>query len=95
MADILVDDLAPGVRRVTFNRPESLNAFKASMYAELLDILETIGRDPTVRVVVLTGAAIKGASARAAAVKMILPSIGWCLLHCLEKDHGGQKLRRV
>ena len=56
MADILVDDMAPGVKRVTFNRPESLNAFKASMYIELLDILRDISRDPDARVVVLTGA---------------------------------------
>lgn len=54
--NILIDDLAEGVRRITFNRPESLNAFLASMYVELLDALTRIGLDPSVRVVVLTGA---------------------------------------
>jgi enoyl-CoA hydratase len=38
------------------NRPETLNAFKATMYPEMCDILEKIGRDPGVRVVVITGA---------------------------------------
>jgi enoyl-CoA hydratase len=53
---LLVDDPAVGVRRITFNRPESLNAFLSSMYAELLQILNDIGNEPAVRVVVLTGA---------------------------------------
>ena len=54
--NILVDDLVPDVRRITLNRPESYNAFLDSMYLELLDILTATGRDPSVRVVVLTGA---------------------------------------
>ena len=54
--NILVDDLAPGVRRITLNRPASYNAFLDSMYVELLDLFTGIGRDPSVRVVVLTGA---------------------------------------
>jgi enoyl-CoA hydratase len=56
MADILVDELAPEVARITFNRPETLNGFRASMYPELLGILEKIGQDPKTRVVVITGA---------------------------------------
>jgi enoyl-CoA hydratase len=56
MPDLLVDDLAPQVRRITFNRPEALNGFKASMYPELLGILEKIAQDPDARVVVITGA---------------------------------------
>jgi len=56
MADILVDEPAPEVARITFNRPETLNGFKASMYPEFLGILEKIGQDPKIRVVVITGA---------------------------------------
>jgi len=56
MADILVDDLAPQVRRITFNRPEALNGFKSSMYPELLGILDKIEQDPDARVIVITGA---------------------------------------
>lgn len=54
--NILVDDMAPGTRRITLNRPDSLNAILPSMSVELLEILERTGRDPAVRVVVLTGA---------------------------------------
>jgi enoyl-CoA hydratase len=54
--NILIDDPVPGVRRITLNRPDSYNAFLDSMYIELLEILSGIGRDPSVRVVVLTGA---------------------------------------
>jgi enoyl-CoA hydratase len=54
--NILTDDLAPGVRRITLNRPDALNALLPSMYGELTDILGEIARDPEVRVVVLTGA---------------------------------------
>jgi enoyl-CoA hydratase len=56
MPDILVDEPAPQVQRITFNRPEALNAFKSSMYPELFDILTRIGQDPNARVVVITGA---------------------------------------
>jgi enoyl-CoA hydratase len=54
--NIVSGDLAPGVRLITLNRPESLNALLPSMYQELIDMLTQIGRDPAVRVVVLTGA---------------------------------------
>ena len=54
--NITCDDLAPGVRRITLNRPDSLNALLNSMYVELLDIMNQIALDPSVRVVVLTGA---------------------------------------
>lgn len=53
---ILVDEPEDGVKRITLNRPDSLNAFLDSMFIELINILTDIGRDPAVRVVVLTGA---------------------------------------
>jgi enoyl-CoA hydratase len=56
MSDFILDSPRPGVSRITFNRPESLNAFQPAMYIELLAILERIARDPAVRVLVLTGA---------------------------------------
>ncbi|HXC41074.1 MAG TPA: enoyl-CoA hydratase-related protein [Burkholderiales bacterium] len=56
MSAILVDNPAPQVKRVTFNRPEALNAFHAGMYLDLLDILRDTGRDPHTRVLVITGA---------------------------------------
>src|SRR6266478_4417620 len=53
--DILIDEPISGVRRLTLNRPEALNAFTFAMYRSLLSIFEDIRADPDVRVVVLTG----------------------------------------
>ncbi len=52
--NFLIDDPVEGVRRITINRPESMNAFTFPMYRELLDLLEVIKYDPRVRVVILT-----------------------------------------
>ena len=54
--NILVDDPTPGVRRITLNRPDALNGLIPSMYDELIAIFHGIGKDPSVRAVVLTGA---------------------------------------
>jgi enoyl-CoA hydratase len=53
---ILVDEPAPGVRRITLNRPEKLNAFTFEMYQRLIAELETLRHESDVRVVILTGA---------------------------------------
>jgi enoyl-CoA hydratase len=55
MSDIIEDAPAPGVCRVTLNRPDKLNAFTYAMYVELIALLERVRFDPDVRVVVLTG----------------------------------------
>jgi enoyl-CoA hydratase len=55
MPDILVDDMLPGVRRLTLNRPDSLNAFTIDTYAELIELLRELKHDSKTRVVVLTG----------------------------------------
>lgn len=52
--NFLVDEPIAGVRRITINRPDSMNAFTFPMYRELLDMLEAIRFDPTVRVVIFT-----------------------------------------
>jgi enoyl-CoA hydratase len=54
-AEILVDEPVPGVRRLTLNRPQQLNAFTYAMYSRLLAILEELRHDAQTRVVVLTG----------------------------------------
>lgn len=56
MADILVDEPLPGVRRITLNRPEQLNAFTFDMYAQYQDALRALKHDSKARVVILTGA---------------------------------------
>ena len=53
---ILVDDPAPGVRRVRLNRPEKRNAMNATMRAEILAALRAADADPQVRVSILCGA---------------------------------------
>jgi len=45
-----------GVRRLTLDRPERLNALNIRIGIELLDALEEIDRDAAVRAVILTGA---------------------------------------
>lgn len=55
MADILIDEVLPGVRRLTLNRPEQLNAFTIDTYAELIEILRALKHDSKTRVVILTG----------------------------------------
>ncbi len=48
-------DVAGGVARLTFNRPDRLNSFNAAMHAELRDALGRVAGDGA-RVLVLTGA---------------------------------------
>ena len=56
MTDITQDSPAPGICRLTLNRPDALNAFTFAMYEELLAKLEAIRFDPAIQVVILTGA---------------------------------------
>jgi enoyl-CoA hydratase len=56
MASIEIDEPATGVRRITLNEPERLNAFSYSMYEDLLSILEKLRFDTDARVVIITGA---------------------------------------
>jgi 2-(1,2-epoxy-1,2-dihydrophenyl)acetyl-CoA isomerase len=52
---LLVDD-ADGVRTITLNRPEALNALSEQLKDELADALKAAERDRSVRCLVLTGA---------------------------------------
>ena len=53
---VLVDTPAEGVRRVTLNRPDKLNAMTAELIQGLHDALADLAEDRSCRVVVLTGA---------------------------------------
>src|SRR5580700_7123640 len=53
---ILVDEPAAGVKRITLNRPETLNSFSFSMYEAFIAALEDLRYDPDTRVIILTGA---------------------------------------
>jgi len=52
---ILFDRPAPGVLRLTLNKPERLNALDARGHRELTDVWREIDRDPDVSAVILCG----------------------------------------
>jgi enoyl-CoA hydratase/carnithine racemase len=52
---IALEDPAPGVRLITFDRPEVRNAFDTAMYLEVNDALRAADADDAVGAVVLTG----------------------------------------
>jgi len=52
---IEIDEAAPGVRVIAFNRPELRNAFDTAMYQEVTAALRAADGDETVGAVVLTG----------------------------------------
>jgi enoyl-CoA hydratase len=52
---VVVDELAPHVRRITLNRPARLNALSFELAADLHDALDEVGGDADCKAVVLTG----------------------------------------
>jgi enoyl-CoA hydratase len=53
---LLIDAPAPGVRRLTLNRPAKRNALSNALRGELFSALEAADTDPEVRVTILRGA---------------------------------------
>jgi enoyl-CoA hydratase len=53
---IRVEHPRPGIARLTLDRPERLNALSWPMVDEYLALLEALGSDPELRVIVITGA---------------------------------------
>src|SRR5581483_439455 len=56
MGDTIIYEMADGIGRLTLNRPDRLNSFNLAMHGEVRQLLETLARDSTLRVLVLTGA---------------------------------------
>jgi len=56
LGDTVLREDADGVRVLTMNRPEKLNALNTELTETLLAELEVAGRDPEIRAIVLTGA---------------------------------------
>jgi naphthoate synthase len=54
--DDVLYDVAEGIARITINRPEVRNAFRPQTLFELADAFNVAREDPTVGVVILTGA---------------------------------------
>lgn len=52
----LIDAPIAGVKRITINRPDAMNAFTFGMYKQFVDILTAIKYEPQTRVVILTAA---------------------------------------
>jgi enoyl-CoA hydratase len=53
---VLIDDPAPGVRRVTLNRPEKRNALNHALRGGIIDALRDADADPEIRVMIVRGA---------------------------------------
>jgi enoyl-CoA hydratase/carnithine racemase len=60
--DILYE-ITDGIGRVTFNRPQARNAFTFQMYERLAEICAQAENDPSVKVLLLTGAGEKAFAA--------------------------------
>jgi enoyl-CoA hydratase/carnithine racemase len=54
MTDILFQS-QENIAVITFNRPDVLNAFKRSMFQQLLGMLDTIANDDSIRAALITG----------------------------------------
>lgn len=55
MTDKLIVERQDGVVRLTLNRPDLLNALDEETVGAMYDLVDTLDRDPDVRVLVLTG----------------------------------------
>jgi enoyl-CoA hydratase len=60
--DILYE-INDGIGRITFNRPQARNAFTFRMYEQLAEICQQAENDPSVKVLLLTGAGEKAFAA--------------------------------
>lgn len=56
MSNTVLSDLSNGVRTITLNRPEALNAMNTELVRALVDAFETANADPATKVVIFTGA---------------------------------------
>jgi enoyl-CoA hydratase len=61
--DELLYEARDGIARITFNRPEARNALTFAMYEKLAAICEAVNHDPSIRVMVITGAGDKAFAA--------------------------------
>ncbi len=56
MSNVLVDEVEPGIWRMTLNRPNTLNSMTLELIDELSSALDELGRNRDCRVMILTGA---------------------------------------
>jgi len=63
MTEDVLYDVADGIGRVTFNRPQARNAMTFAMYERLAEICSSVGQDREVRALIITGAGEKAFAA--------------------------------
>ncbi len=63
MSQEILYEFADDVGRVTFNRPQARNSLTFRMYERLAEILNEVEKDPSVKVLILTGAGDKAFAA--------------------------------
>ncbi len=56
MSELVLVNVAEGIATITLNRPEKRNAMNDEMRNELIEALERLAVDATIRALVLTGA---------------------------------------
>jgi len=50
------DEHTPSVMLLTLNRPEAMNSYNMALHTAMLEAIQTADKDPSVRVIVITGA---------------------------------------
>jgi enoyl-CoA hydratase len=85
---LIIYEKSEGIATITLNRPEALNAFSKEVVPEIMQALEDVKNDESVRVVVLTGAGEKAFSAGADIKAMV----GMNALKARELSLMGEKL---
>ena len=63
MTEELLFDMADGIGRITFNRPAQRNALTWAMYDGLVDAIQRVDADDTMRALIITGAGEKAFAA--------------------------------
>src|SRR5919106_4571587 len=56
MPTVVIEEAKPGIRQITLNRPERLNAMNHELVSAVHDALDEVDADTSCRAVVLTGA---------------------------------------
>ena len=52
----VIYEVSSGIATITLNRPDKLNSFTHQMHADLRAAFDLIDQDPSIRVIVITGA---------------------------------------
>lgn len=77
----IIYSVQDGVAIIRINRPKAMNALNSAVNREILDAIEKIGRDATVRVLIITGSA-KALAAGADVIEMATASPSFAKNFC-------------